>query len=300
MNSDQNKKRALVLEGGGMRSAYVAGALLAFHELGKTRFDVIIGTSAGACCAANFLVGHPEYNQFVLEEHLASERFIKFGNILTPKNIVDVDYLLDECFDTFDKIQNHLKTSNTKFFITTTNCSNGEPIFMDASKENIREALRASCAMPYLYRKKVFRSGDRVIDGGLSSSIPIRKAIKEGCDEIYAVCSRPQGYRKKPNSFGWINHLAFPKYPHLARALWFRDRAYNADLDLLENPPRGVDIIAIRPKEKLPVSRVTRDRIKVRRGIQQGFYDAYQVLSGRSFTYRSGGPSDELPSKISI
>lgn len=285
------KKRALVVEGGGMRSAYVAGALLAFHELGERNFDLVIGTSAGACCAANFLVGHPEYNQFVLEEHLASERFIQFKNVIGSRHIVDVDFLLDECFETLEKLEQVVRSKNTRFLITTTNCENGEPIFMDASKEsNLREALRASCAMPYLYRRKLYREGDRVLDGGLSSSIPLGKAIEEGCKEIYVVCSRPEGYRKKPNSFGWINHLAFPKHPQLAKALWYRDRAYNAELDLLEKPPPGVEVVAIRPKQKLPVSRVTRDRIKVRQGIQQGFYDAYQILSGRSFEYQGLPP----------
>lgn len=288
MDSDKNqKKRALVVEGGGMRSAYVTGALLAFYELGERQFDLVVGTSAGACCAANFLVGRPEYNQFVLEEYLASDRFIQFKNVIGTRNIVDVDFLLDECFATLEKLEEVVRSRKTRFLITTTNCESGEPIFMDAAQEeNIREALRASCAMPYLYRRKLYREGDRVLDGGLSSSIPVGKAIEEGCREIYVVCSRPEGYRKKPNSFGWINHLAFPKHPRLAKALWYRDRAYNAELDLIENPPKEVEVIAIRPKQKLPVSRVTRDRIKIRQGIQQGFYDAYQVLTGRSFLYQ--------------
>ncbi len=299
MSSKTNfKKRALVVEGGGMRSAYVAGALLAFHELGIKDFDLVIGTSAGACCAANFMVGHPEYNQYVLEEYLASDRFIQFKNVIGTRNIVDVDFLLDNCFDTLDKLEQVVKSKKTRFLITTTNCENGEPVFMDAAKEkNIREALRASCAMPYLYRRKLYRDGYRVLDGGLSSSIPVGKAIEEGCEEIYVVCSRPEGYRKKPNSFGWINHLAFPKHPRLAKALWYRDRAYNAELDLMEHPPKGVEIIAIRPQQKLPVSRVTRDRIKVRHGIQQGFYDAYQVLSGRSFIYQ-GMENSPGPQKV--
>lgn len=273
-------KKALVLEGGGMRSAYVAGALLAFKELQLNRFDVVIGTSAGSCCAANFLVGRPEFNQYVLEEHLASPRFIRLQKMFSPgHNVVDVDYLMDECFETLPELQKILLESQTKFYITLTNCSNGEPIFVDAAKDDAREAIRASCAMPYLYRRKLFRDGHRVLDGGLGSAIPVKKAIEEGAQEIYVVCSRPEGYRKKTNPLGWMNHLLFPQYPKLARALWYRAQNYNVELDLIENPPKGIKVIAIRPTEDLPVTRITRDKVKVRRGIQQGFYDAYQNLS---------------------
>lgn len=276
-------KRALVVEGGGMRSAYVAGALLALHEVGPRQFDVIIGTSAGACCAANFIAGRPEFNQFVLEEHLASDRFIQYKNIPTKKNVVDVDFLMDECFATLPRLQEELAKGKVKFLITSTNCETGKTIFYDAAKQDVREALRASCAMPYFYRRKLYHQGDRVMDGGLTSSIPIQRAIDEGCTEIYVVCSRPVGYRKKPNPWGWINHVFFPRYPQMAKVIWERYRFYNRDLDLVENPPPGIRVIAIRPQHKLPVSRVTRDKIRVRQGIQQGFYDAYQVLTGRHF-----------------
>lgn len=281
-------KRGLVVEGGGMRSAYVAGALLALHEVGPRDFDVIIGTSAGACCAANFIAGRPEFNQFVLEERLTSTRFIQYMNIPTTKNVVDVDFLMDECFATLPQLREELSKNKVKFLITSTNCETGETIFWDAAKQDVREALRASCAMPYFYRRKLYYQGNRVMDGGLTSSIPMQRAIDEGCTEIYVVCSRPVGYRKKPNPWGWINHVFFPTYPRMAKVIWERHRLYNADLDMVEHPPAGIKVIAIRPQQKLPVSRVTRDKIRVRQAIQQGFFDAYQVLSGHSFVRPEG------------
>ncbi|MCP5468734.1 MAG: patatin family protein [Deltaproteobacteria bacterium] len=280
MNAQTKKKKsALVLEGGGMRSSYVAGALLALQEMGMPEFDIVLGTSAGACCAANYLMGRPEYNQFVLEERLASPRFIQYKNILSKKNIMDIDYLMDDSFETLDGLQEKLQDMKTKFYIVVSNCETGETLYLDGAKENIREAIRMSCAIPYLYRRELYYHGDRVMDGGLTNSIPIAKAIEEGCENILVVCSRREDYRKKPSKFSWLNRLVFRQYPHVVEALMRRHEEYNQTIDLIEQAPEGVKITAIRPQFDLPVSRATRDRIKVRRGIQQGFYDAYQVLS---------------------
>jgi predicted patatin/cPLA2 family phospholipase len=274
----ERKKRALILEGGGMRSSYIAGALLALHERNIRDFDLVVGTSAGACCAANFLVGRPEHNRFVLEERLTSRRFINFLKVPTTRNVMDIDYLVDECFEAIDEMEKKLKNMSTKFLITVTNIETGETLYLDAARENLKELLRATCAMPYFYRRKLYRDGQRIMDGGLSTSIPIHPALEAGCDEVFVVCSRPEGYRKKPSRLGWVNRLFFPRYPHIARHLEYRHQHYNKELDLVENPPPGVRIIAIRPKGSLPVGRVTRDKKKVRAGVDQGYREAMQVL----------------------
>ncbi len=279
INLKNKTKTALVIEGGGMRSAYVAGALMALHEIGLPEFDIILGTSAGACCAANFLAGRPEYNQFVLEERLASPRFIQYKNLFSKKNIMDIDYLMDDSFETLDFLPEKLQKMKTKFYIVVTNCETGETLYLDAAKENIREAIRMSCAIPYLYRRALYYQGDRVMDGGLTSSIPISKAIEEKCQKIVVICSRPAHYRKKPSKISWVNRLVFRRYPQVAKALSNRHNEYNQTIDLIEKPPQGIEMITIRPQFELPVNRTTRDKIKVRQGVQQGFYDAYQILT---------------------
>jgi predicted patatin/cPLA2 family phospholipase len=272
-------KKALIIEGGGMRSAYASGALVALHEQGHHHFDVVVGTSAGACCAVNFIGGYPMRNFQILHDYLAGPRFIRFSKIFSRQNIVDIDFLLDEV------LQNHVplpikefKATPTQLFITATDCDSGEPLYFDGRDDNIIENLRASCAMPYLYRRKIWWQGRRLMDGGIAVSIPIQKALEEGCDELYVISTRPKGYRKKKNRLGWINHLFFPRYPEMVKTLNNRWQEYNDTLAWLENPPPSKKVILIRPKQSLPVTRTTRKPAKIREGFHQGYQDALEML----------------------
>ena len=287
------KKRGLVVEGGGMRSAYASGALYALQELKIQKFDVVVGTSAGACCAINFVGGEALNNFKILHDYLTGNRFIRFSKIPTRQNIVDVDYLLDEV------IQHHVplpieavKKTKTEIFITATDCETGQAIYFPFNKKDLIERLRASCAMPYFYRRKVMYQGHRLIDGGVAASIPIQKVIEKKCDEMVVISTRPKGYRKKPNPVGWINHIFFPRHPQMVKAFNERWKEYNQTLDWLENPPHGVKVILIRPQAELDLARTTRDRNKIKKGFEQGYQDAMQILRNQF--------SDDLTSPQSI
>ncbi len=272
-------KKALVIEGGGMRSAYAAGALVALQELGHTRFDVVVGTSAGACCAVNFVGGQPRSNFKILHDYLCNSRFIRFRKVFTRENIVDIDFLLDEVIARHVPLPlKEVKASATEIYVTATDCHTGEVAYFDFSESHNVEMLRASCAMPYLYRRKILFHGKRYVDGGVAASIPVQKVIEEACDEIVVICTRPWGYRKKRNPLAWLNYLFFPRYPKMVKALNQRWLEYNQTLDWLENPPSSKRVIAIRPKGKLPVTRTTRDPKKIKQGFEMGYQDTQEIL----------------------
>ena len=114
----QQPKTALVLEGGAIRSAYLAGALLALWDLNIREFDFVVGTSAGACCGANFIAGTPQLNKLILEDHLTSSRFVNFFYTPTFKNVVDIDYLIDEvCTKIVPLDLNKIKSAKSRLFI---------------------------------------------------------------------------------------------------------------------------------------------------------------------------------------
>lgn len=273
-------KRALIIEGGGMRSAYVAGALVALHELGYHHFDVVVGTSAGACCAVNFAGGYPLRNFVILHQYLASKRFIRYSKILSRENIVDIDFLLDEVIRLHVPLPlEEFRSTSMNLYITATDCTTGKAVYFNARERDITESLRASCAMPYLYRRKVEIDNRRMIDGGVSVSIPLQKALEEDCNEIYVISTRPIGYRKKKNPFGWLNYLFFPRYPKMAKALNERWKEYNATLEWLENPPPSKRVILIRPQGAFPVGRTTRNPHKIKKGFEMGYRDTTEILS---------------------
>lgn len=275
-------KKALIIEGGGMRSAYASGALVALRDLGHRDFDVVAGTSAGACCAVNFIGGTPERNFKILHEHLPSRQFINYNYAFSTKSVVDINFLLDVVLASRVPLPlDEFYASPTRLYITATDCETGEAVYFEGHEHNPKELierLRASCAMPYLYRHKVHINGKRHVDGGVAVSIPIQKALDEGCDEIIVISTRPEGYRKKRNPFGWLNYLFFPFHPKMAKALNERWKEYNRTLDWLEDPPAGVKVKLIRPRGKLPVGRTTKNTAKIKAGYEMGYRDAVEVL----------------------
>lgn len=275
-------KNALIIEGGGMRSAYASGALVALFDLGYRKFDVVAGTSAGACCAINFIGGQPLQNFKILHEYLPTTKFINYLYSFSTKSVVDINFLLDEVLAKHVPLPlKEFYASPTKLYITATDCETGQAVYFEGHEHNpdqLMERLRASCAMPYLFRHKVFLNGKRHVDGGVSVSIPIQKAIDENCKEIFVISTRPEGYRKKPNPFGWLNYIFFPFHPKMAKALNERWKEYNSTLEWLENPPADVKVTLIRPKGKFSLGRTTKNRDKIKAGYEMGYKNTTQLL----------------------
>ena len=77
-------KRALVVEGGGMKAAYANGVLSAFEELGHTAWDAIYGTSAGGALAAWFAAGQARHAEKTWE-YAADRRILSYRRFLRRK-----------------------------------------------------------------------------------------------------------------------------------------------------------------------------------------------------------------------
>jgi predicted patatin/cPLA2 family phospholipase len=75
-------RKALVVEGGGMRSVFAAGVLNAFGSAGFDPFDVYLGVSAGACNLASHLAGQKDRNFDIIERYSIDGRFINLGRFL--------------------------------------------------------------------------------------------------------------------------------------------------------------------------------------------------------------------------
>ncbi len=272
-------KKGLVIEGGGVRASYACGVLLAFKELKFDQFDVVTATSSGACCGANFVAGEPEKNRFLLESY-TKKGFVKFQNILTSKNVVDIDFLIDQVLK-FDVPLNDvkIKNSNKLFLIAVMDYQTGKTVYFNNREHDIFEVLRASCAMPYMYRKKVLFNGRRYLDGGMVACIPLDKIIEEGCKEIFVIRTREKSYRKPENKIPiWVHRLAFSDSPAVVNCFQNRHIHYNRMTDLIDNPPPGITIYAIAPKKKLSLSRLSQNNEKINTSFNQGYEDALSFV----------------------
>lgn len=284
---EQPLKKVLVLEGGGMRGAFLTGVLQAFTDRGYFPWKMIIGSSAGALTGIAYAARQIYLARDAFFTELLSDKLIRLSNILRPeKHILNLDWLVDTITGGDEPLNPDNLKRSCPVLITATDCpENTEPrtVYLDSQNDDIASALRATAAIPFLYRGFVHYRDCHFLDGALLDPIPYRKALDLGFreKEILVVVSREKGYRKKEESF-WVQALYDryyhdPKHRFLLEALDNRYLRYNEILDDLETRHKNVDVIY--PAPKFNVSRLTRDREKILKGFEMGVSAARRFLN---------------------
>ncbi|HET9174388.1 MAG TPA: patatin-like phospholipase family protein, partial [Candidatus Saccharimonadales bacterium] len=122
-NRKDKRKFGLVIQGGGMRGCYAAGALVPFWELGLIdSFDHVIGSSAGAINGAYFL-GADKDSAYIYLNDLTNKNFV---DLLRRGKKIDVDYAVDMVITHKRPINiERLKAAHPKLHVVVTNANNG-------------------------------------------------------------------------------------------------------------------------------------------------------------------------------
>lgn len=188
----------LVLEGGGMRGVYTAGILEYFMEQ-DLYFPYIVGVSAGACNAASYLSRQKDRNKTVNIEYVTHPRYLSYKNFWKKRQLFDMNFIFHEIptqhvpFD-FDTYFN----STERFLVGTTDCETGQPMYFekDGTAEEALTLLQASSSLPFIAPIVNFR-GKKLLDGGISDPIPVRKAQQDGYEKSVVILTRNHGYSKE-------------------------------------------------------------------------------------------------------
>ncbi|MEW6526591.1 MAG: patatin family protein [Spirochaetota bacterium] len=268
-------KKALIVEGGGMRGVFSAGVLFAMGLRGITQFDLYIGVSAGACNLASFLGRQYERNFYIMENWSASRRFINPLRLLCG-NVMDLDWLWNITISNYRlNLREIFMDSSREFFVVVTSMDSGKALYIKPDVENLEFVLKASSALPVLYKNKLFIEGQRVVDGGVGDSIPVIEAYRRGARDIVVIRSQTKGYRKNESESGILLKVLFRSYPDFVKALLQRPIQYNKAIEFIENPPDDARITEICPPAWFKTKRTTISKQQLLRdyycGIQAGF-----------------------------
>lgn len=253
-------KTGLVLEGGAMRGMFTAGILDVFMEEG-VQFDGAIGVSAGAAFGVNFKSGQIgraiRYNaRFCNDARYSGWRcLLRDGNIFSRDFAYGEVPLVHDPFD-FEAYARH----PMPFYLVCTDVTTGEPVYhlYGGKDDHGFEWIRASASMP-LVSQMVEIDGRRLLDGGISDSIPLRYFESQGYRRNVVILTQPPMYEKKENGLLFMVRLMYRKYPHLVRAMEQRHLVYNETLRYVEEKERAGEILVMRPLAPLPVSRVEKN-----------------------------------------
>lgn len=271
-----NEQSSLVLEGGGMRGVFTCGVLDNLMDRG-IRFPYAIGVSAGACNGLSFMSRQRGRAKFSNIDLLEKYQYIGFKHLITKGNIMDFDLL----FHTFpDEIIPYdyatYAASRDRFEMVTTDITTGEATYMEEyhNPERVIAIVKASSSLPYVCPIAEV-DGVKMLDGGISDSIPIARAREQGFPNSVVVLTRNKGYRKQGSSF--VPPLFYRKYPALREALAMRNTIYNRQIEEVERLEEEGKIIVIRPEKPIKVGRMERDTHKLLDLYNEGYECAARV-----------------------
>ncbi|MCI5596350.1 MAG: patatin family protein [Lachnospiraceae bacterium] len=268
----------LVLEGGGMRGIYTVGILDYFMEK-DLYFKNTYGVSAGSCHACSYLAKQKMRAYRISLNYLNDKHYCSLYSLLTTGDLFGADMCYRQIPDELDPFdyEEYEKKQGT-FYSVVTNCKTGKAEYLpiENMKKDI-EIVRASASLPGVSRM-VEVQGEKYLDGGLSDSIPVKQARKDGNEKVVVVLTRDPSYRKEPNSLMPFFKIKYRNYPKLIHAMEQRHIIYNKTLDYIARGEESGKFFVLRPQEPVSIGRIEKDRTKLIALYHQGYEDAKNLF----------------------
>lgn len=268
------KKATLVLEGGATRGIFTSGALDYLMER-DLYFSDVIGVSAGSCNAVDYVSRQPgRTRDCMIPTDKEGKYYYGIRDFVKEKSLMNMDLIFDKYpkellpFD-FETYFN----SEINCQIVTTNCLTGKAEYMteDSDNDRLMKLCRASSSMPLL-TPIVNIDNVPYLDGGLSDSVPIRRAQQMENEKIVVILTKNQGYRKSVLSptMQRVYKRAYKSYPNLIRTIFRRSFEYNKTMNYLDQLEKRGEIFILRPQVK-PVSRLERNKETLHAFYEHGY-----------------------------
>lgn len=262
--------KTLIIEGGAMRGVFSTGLLDGFLEEKFNPFDLYIGVSSGASNIAAYLAEMPGRNAKIYLDYSLRPEFISYSRFLLGGHLLDLDWLWEITIREIRLDSAKIYSKGKPFIAVLTDIKTGKSYYKTTSAQDLENILKASSAMPLIYRGYPVIEGCPFADGSLSDPLPVKAAIDMGAGRIMVVRSRVKSYIKRRSIFDHVVRFRSADVPQLIGSLRRRADRYNKSVSLIRNPPPGVSIIEICPPDDFRVSRLTRDIQLLREGYEQG------------------------------
>ena len=262
-----------------MRGMFTCGVTDVMMEQGIT-FDGAVGVSAGAVFGCNYKSGQIGRGIRYNKRFCADKRYCGMESLLKTGDYYNREFCYHEVplkydlfdFDTYD-------SNPMEFYVVCTDIETGKPLYHKhiAGEDPDFAYLRASASMP-LVSNIVEVDGLKLLDGGISDSIPVQFMMDAGFDRNVAILTQPASYTKKKNEMMPLIKLKYRKYPNLIRLMENRHEAYNKTLALVTHLERQGKLFVIRPDRKLPVSRTEKDPDRLQEAYDLGRAVAHRQM----------------------
>lgn len=275
-------KVGLVLEGGAHRTIFSCGVMDALLDA-QIETNYVIGSSAGITYGVSYVTKQRGRNKELLRRFVNHREYAGIRHMLNPKNRAYYNLKFN-----FDTIPNQLLPFDFDAFLhfpgkviaAVTNIRTGEAEYLPVDRdERTFPVLQATCALPLLF-KPIKIDGELYADGGVADSIPVQKALLDGCDRVIVVLTRERSYRKHQERMMQYAASRYKrKYPEYAKCIMQRQENYNACIDEIARlEARGL-VYVIAPTDTLGVKRTERNTEKLMQLYSQGYAITMQQIS---------------------
>ena len=264
-------KTGIVMEGGAMRGLFTAGVIDVLMENGIT-FDGGIGVSAGATFGCNLKsnqIGRVvRYNVNLAKD----KRYCSVRSFLKTGDLYGADFcynVLPNQLDIFDR--NAYCANPMEFYVVVPVCETGKPIYkkLETCSETELQWMRGSASMP-LVSNIVEVDGYKLLDGGMTDSLPLKHFEEMGFTKNLVVLTQEKAYQKKPNKLFWIMKIALRKYPKLLESMEKRPANYNASKKYIFEQAEKGNAFVLHPEKPLDIHRVEHNPYKLQQAYNDG------------------------------
>ncbi len=260
-----------------MRGMYAAGVLDCLIQQ-NLYWNNTYGVSAGACHALSYISRQFDRARRVNVNHVQKARYSGLLCLLRHGTYFGFDYIF-HTIPSNDRIDWHTffqnQNESRKYYVVATNAATGTAHYV--SPESPQAALlwlEASCSLPVI-GKAVSIDGIDWFDGGISDSIPVRRAEEDGHSKHIIILTQPAGYRKKPVSRTTERVLRqmYRSYPALIETNLHRWQNYNRTLDYIQQLEREGRAFVFRPAPEAVVDRLSKNRRALQKLYEAGYHD---------------------------
>ncbi len=269
-------KSGLIVEGGGMKCAYSAGILDRFLDDGIT-FDECIGVSAGSGNLASYLANQRERNLHFYTIYQNHPEYLGMKNYLKHGSYFNLQYIYGTITNStgIDPVDYQALTANpAEYYLTATNARTGEAEYLsraDMKKDDFR-AIMASCAIPVVCRP-IELNGKLYFDGGVSDSIPVQKAIDDGCDKLVVILENPRSFVRQPQKYKPFYHFFLRNYPEIVRKIDSRHLEYHKVIAYVKKLEEEGRAFVFAPSHQGKVKTTTKDSEDIHEQYDLGIED---------------------------
>lgn len=250
----KEKKYTLIVEGGGFKIAFTAGVLDTFLVAKHNPFDNFIAVSGGTVALSYYLSKQFRYC-FRAMEYLAKDvQFTNFRRTLGNEGYMDIDFIKNVAEELVPfNFEKALKVGKKKpIHFVATNRKHGNAEYLSPkNQQNWVDYSIASSTLPFVTKGKHKIKGKSYFDGGWSDGMPVKWAHENGSRKILILRTSPTDQRKSLSWSDYFGSIFFRESPGLKKAFACSYENFNEALDLIDNPPKNLQINQIAPEEVL-------------------------------------------------